>query len=174
VLDQTKAFAVCSGGAVHVYINLMGREKGGGTVSDEEYADVQSQIVALLKDLIDPDSGELVFQRVLMRDELGPLGLDHPNSGDVFAQSIPGYHLDGWRGNDLVFEQADFFGQHGYDSTLPEMHTIFIASGADVPQTGGIIPPVHIVDYASTIASILDFTPASTVDGSPISEILQP
>jgi predicted AlkP superfamily phosphohydrolase/phosphomutase len=174
VLSQTKAFAICSGGAVHVYINLVGREKGGGTIPADEYADVQAQIVDLLKDLTDPDSGEAVFQRVLTREELGPLGLDHPNSGDVFAQTIPGYHLDGWRGNDLIFDQADFYGQHGYDSSLPEMHTIFIAAGANVPQTGETIPPVRIVDYAPTIASLLDFTPASTVDGSPIPTLSQP
>ena len=174
VLNQTRAFAICSGGAVHVYINLEGREKGGGTVSEDEYADVQSQIVDLLKDLTNPDSGQAVFQRVLTREELGPLGLDHPNSGDVFAQTIPGYHLDGWRGNDFVFEPADFYGQHGYDSSLPEMHTIFIAAGADVPQTGETISPVRVVDYAPTIASLLDFMPASTVDGSPIPTLVQP
>ena len=174
VLSETKAFAICSGGAVHVYINLEGREKGGGTVPVDEYADVQSQIVELLKDLTDPNSGEAVFQRVLTRDELVPLGLEHPNSGDVFAQSIPGYHMDGWRGNDFIFEPADFYGQHGFDSNLPEMYTIFIAAGADVPQTGETIPPVRVVDYAPTIASLLDFTPASTVDGSPIPILTQP
>jgi len=174
VLNQTKAFAICSGGAVHVYINLEGREKGGGTVSADEYADVQAQIVELLKNLTDPDTGEPVFQRVLTHDELAPLGLDHPNSGDVFAQAYPGYHLDGWRGNDSVFEQADFYGQHGYDSTLPEMHTIFIAAGADVPQAGEIIPPVRVVDYAPTIASLLGFEPAPTVDGSSIPALTQP
>jgi len=139
-----------------------------------EYAEVQVQIVNLLESLTDPDTGEPVFQRVLTRDQLGPSGLDHPNSGDVFAQAFPGYHLDGWRGNEFVFEQADFYGQHGFDSSLPDMHTIFIAAGADVPQTGGTIPPVRVVDYAPTIASLLDFTPASTVDGSPIPALMQP
>lgn len=174
VVNQTKAFAICSGGAVHVYINLMGREKGGGTVSEDEYVDVQAQIVDLLQNLTDPNTGEPVFQRVLTHDELGPLGLDHPNSGDVFAQAYPGYHLDGWRGNDFIFERADFYGQHGYDSTLPEMHTIFIAAGADVPQAGEIIPFVRVVDYAPTIASLLGFAPAPTVDGSPIPALAQP
>jgi predicted AlkP superfamily phosphohydrolase/phosphomutase len=174
VVDQTRAFAICSGGAVHVYINLMGREKGGGTVSEDEYPEVQSQIVDLLKGLIDPETGEPVFQRVLTRGEFGPLGFDHPNSGDVFAQIYPGYHLDGWRGNDFIFEPADFYGQHGFDSSLPEMYTIFIAAGAGIPQTGDIISPVRVVDYAPTIASLLDFQPASTVDGLPIPTLIQP
>jgi predicted AlkP superfamily pyrophosphatase or phosphodiesterase len=174
VLDQTKAFAVCSGGAVHVYINLEGREKGYGTVSAADYDAVRNQIIGLLSDLTDPESGEAVFQRVLPHEALADLGLDSVNSGDVFAQAIPGYHLDGWRGNDEVFEKADFYGQHGYDSTLPEMHTIFIAAGADVPVQGDVIAPVRIVDYAPTIAKILGFTPAATVDGEVIPTFNQP
>ncbi len=166
VLDQTKAFAICSGGAVHVYINLVGREKGGGTVTADEYPQIQAQIADLLTHLADPETGDPVFERVLLRSELGPLGLDSANSGDVFAQAAPGYHLDGWRGNDNVFDPADFYGQHGYDSTLTEMRTIFIAAGAGVSQLSALIPPVRILDYAPTIAALLGFAPAPSVDGS--------
>jgi predicted AlkP superfamily pyrophosphatase or phosphodiesterase len=172
VLSQTKAFAICSGGAVQVYINLEGREKGGGTVPQAEYEQVQNQIIDLLKGLTDPDTGEAVFQRVLPRASLADLGLASDNSGDVFAQAIPGYHLDGWRGNDEVFEQTDFYGQHGYDSTLPEMHTIFLATGAGVPANGETIPPVRIVDYAPTIAEILGFSPAPNVEGAVIPALM--
>ena len=174
VLSKTQAFAIASGGAVHVYINLEGREKGGGVVAAGDYAAVQAQIKQLLVELKDPETGEAVFQRVLLREELAPLGLDHANSGDVFAQAYPGYHLDGWRGNDFVFEQADFYGQHGYDSSLPEMRTIFIAAGAGVAQSGAVIPPVRIVDYAPTIAGLLGFPAAPEVDGTPIQALVNP
>jgi len=33
------------------------------------------------------------------------------------------------------------------------------------PFSGETIPPVHIVDYALTIAEMLGFSPAPTVDG---------
>ena len=85
VVNQSKAFAIPSGGAVHIYINLIGREKEGGIVSAEEFPTVQAQIVDLFKGLNDPQTGEPVFQRVLQREELQPLGLYHANSGDVFA-----------------------------------------------------------------------------------------
>ena len=170
LVHKTKAFAVASGGAVHIYINLIGREKEG-TVTEEEYPQIQQQIIDLFTDLKDPQTGKPVFERVLPRSELANLGLDHPYSGDVFAQANPGYHLNGWRGKDYVFEIPDFYGQHGYDSSLPVMHTIFIAAGAGIPQTGDTIPPVHIVDYAPTIANWLGFEPAPTVDGHPIPSI---
>jgi len=174
VVNETKAFAICSGGAVHVYINLEGREKGGGTVSLDEYPEVQGQIIALLEDLTDPETGTPVFQRVLPRESLADLGLASDNSGDVFAQAVPGYHLDGWRGNDEVFEQADFYGQHGYDSTLPEVRTIFIAGGGMVPTGGDTIPPIHIVDVAPTIAEMFGFEPAPNVDGTAIPALINP
>ena len=174
VINQTKAFAICSGGSVHVYINLVGREKGGGTVSADEYPEVQEQIIALLENLMDPETGTPVFQRVLPRASLADLGLASDNSGDVFAQAVPGYHLDGWRGNDEVFEQADFYGQHGYDSTLPEVRTIFIAAGSEVSAGVETIPPVRIVDYAPTIADILGFAPAPNVDGTVIPALITP
>ncbi|HEY62115.1 MAG TPA: alkaline phosphatase family protein [Anaerolineae bacterium] len=173
VINKTKAFAVASGGAVHIYINLIGREKEG-TVTPEEYPQIQQQIIDLFTNLKDPQTGDPVFERVLPHDQLAPLGLDHPNSGDVFAQANFGYHLNGWRGKNFIFEQADFYGQHGYDSALPEMHTIFIAAGAGIPESGEPIPPVHIIDYAPTIASWLGFQPAPTVDGQPIPSLTQP
>jgi predicted AlkP superfamily phosphohydrolase/phosphomutase len=167
VANKTKAFAVASGGSVHIYINLADHEKDG-IVPLEAYTDIQQTIVDLLQDLLDPVSGEKVFQRVLPQDELSSIHLDHLNAGDVFAQAYPGYHLDGWRGNNFIFEPATFYGQHGYASSLPEMHAIFIAAGAGVHNPGEIIPPVQIVDYAPTIAQLLGFTPASSVDGIPI------
>ena len=174
VLGETRAFAIASGGGVHVYINLMGRESGGGTVSADEYPAIQQQIISLLTELVDPETGLPVFQRALPRSELASLGLNHPNSGDVFAQANPGYHLDGWRGNDFIFSPTDFYGQHGYDSSLAEMQTIFIAAGQGVPLANAVIPPLRIVDYAPTIALLLGFTPAATIDGSIIPSFMQP
>ncbi len=171
IVDETKAFAVASGGAVHIYINLIGREKEG-TVTQEEYPAIQKQIIDLFTALKDPETGKPVFERVLPRDQLASLGLDHPNSGDVFAQANFGYHLNGWRGKNFIFEPADYYGQHGYDSSLPEMHTIFFAAGAGIHQRGEIIPPVHVIDYAPTIAAWLGFASPSTVDGSPIPSLV--
>jgi predicted AlkP superfamily pyrophosphatase or phosphodiesterase len=167
VVEDTKVFAVASGGAAHIYINLIDHERYG-TVTPEEYPLIQEQIMTLFSTLVDPDTGEAVFQRVLRQDELAPVHLDHLNAGDVFVQAAPGYHLDGWRGNETIFEGADFYGQHGYDSSLPEMRAIFIAAGRGVPTTGETIPAVRIVDYAPTIAALLGFEPAGTVDGQPI------
>ena len=53
------------------------------------------------------------------------------------------------------------------------MYSIFIAAGAGIPQSGQIIPPVRIVDYAPTIAFLLEFKPAKTTEGVVIPAIAQ-
>ena len=47
---ETKAYAIPSGSAAHVYINLQNREKGG-IVPLEEYESIQNQIVQAFKDV---------------------------------------------------------------------------------------------------------------------------
>lgn len=173
VVDRTQAMAVASGGAMHVYINLQGREEDG-IVPMEDYPALQARLAALLADLTDPQTGERVFARVLTRAGLAALGLDHPHSGDVFAQVQPGYCLDGWRGQAELFTPCTSYGQHGYESSLPEMRAIFIAAGGDLPADGGMIPPVRLVDVTPTLARLLGFELARAVDGQPIGALFEP
>ncbi|MBP1694575.1 MAG: hypothetical protein H6Q37_2458, partial [Chloroflexi bacterium] len=172
-VNTTKAFAVVTGGSVNIYINLKGREKDG-IVSAEEYPQIQAQIAELLRQLTDPVSRQPVFQRVLTRQELATLHLDHSGAGDVFAQASIGYNLDDYRGKGVIFEPSKIFGSHGYDSALPEMQAFFIAAGADIPDTGTTILPVKIIDIVPTIASLLGFEPVPGLPGSPILAITNP
>lgn len=173
VVEESQTFAVASGGAVNIYINLVGRETDGIVTSDE-YPQIRDQVMDLFATLSDPNTGELIFQRVLAHEELDQLDLDHPNSGDVFAQAFPGYNLNGWRGWSTVFDTPRYYGQHGYDSELPEMQGIFLAAGIGIPDTGGVLQPVSVLDYAPTIAGLLGFEPAATVDGVAIEGIVYP
>jgi predicted AlkP superfamily phosphohydrolase/phosphomutase len=173
VVERSKAIAVASGGAMNVYINLAGREENG-IVPAAGYAAVHQQVIDLFAGLLDSETGEPVFQHVVTGDDLAALGLGHPNSGDVFAQARPGYNLDGYRGLDELFTPSRFYGQHGYSSSLPEMQTPFIAAGAGVPSLSEDIPPVSILDLAPTLAALLGFEPAVTVDGEAIPAIVHP
>lgn len=173
VVDRTKAVAFTSGSSVNIYINLRGRERDG-IVPPEEYLSIQNEIIQQLKSLTDPITGLPVFQRVLSRGELAEIHLDHPLAGDVFAQANLGYTLDDWRGNDQVFGPANYLGGHGFDSAAPEMHTLFIAAGGGIPHSESLLPPIRIIDYAPTIAALLDFAPSSNITGQPIPALLMP
>lgn len=166
-VSRSKALAVASGAAAHVYLNL-NTEEVDGIVPPEEGAALQEQVIALFQALTDPQTGAPVFARVLPKSALPELHLDHPHSGEIFLQAAPGFTLDDERGVRSIFAPAQIYGQHGYDCTEPAMHAFFIAAGAGISPVGRVIPPVHVVDYAPTIAAILGFPLNDAVDGQPI------
>jgi len=164
VVDESKALAFTSGGAMHIYINLVNHERDG-FVPHDEYQVIKEQIIDLFLSLRDPETGEDIFQTVLPNDELGSIGLDHPNSGDIFAQAYPGYNLDSWRGKDYGFSPSTLLGQHGYDFQDPDMWGIFIAAGYSIQHMEQDIPPVNLIDIAPSIAELLHIRPSATSDG---------
>lgn len=170
-VTKTKANAVTSGGTVHVYVNLAGREQNG-SVPQSDYAKVQAEIMRVLGEIKDPSDGQAVFTRILRREELPALHLDSPNAGDVVAQVRLGFYPSFQRDAATVFEPTEFFGQHGYDSSLPEMRAIFVAAGPNI-RAGAHPGPVRVVDIAPTVARLLGFEPATTVDGRSLIDILK-
>lgn len=164
VVEESKALAFTSGGSMHIYINLIDHEREG-FVDHVEYQAIKEQIIDLYLSLRDPDSGEDIFQTVLAIDDLGSIGLDHPNSGDIFAQAYPGYNLDSWRGKDYVYSPSTLLGQHGFDNQSPDMWGIFIAAGHGIHNLEQDIDPINLIDIAPSIARFLDISPSATSDG---------
>lgn len=155
-LDERRSQAVgfASGGAANVYIHLQGKSPGG-IVAPEDYREVQDRIVAAFEALTDPASGERVFARVVRHQDLEVLHLDNENSGDVFVQANLGYYPSDWRGEEEVLKPIEYpLGQHGYDSSLPEMRAIFIAAGNGIKEEA-VIGPVRLIDVAPTVARTL-------------------
>ena len=162
--DTSKVRAVTSGPAVNVYINLQGRE-AGGTVTREEYLELQDQIAAALRDLVDANPNYVSGQPVRVFDQVHqrptPQNIASPqfglstnnvigqDSGDVFAVLRLGYNFDGIQ-TPVVQRLGDaqaatpflsvpnFYGAHGYDPRLPDMSAIFFAAGTRrVPSASG-------------------------------------
>jgi len=84
---STRAYAL---GLSHIYVNQRGRERLGCVEPGGEYARLCREIAARLVQLRDPESGESVVSRVLLRDELysGPC-IDR--SGDLVVAFRRGY-----------------------------------------------------------------------------------
>lgn len=166
--SKTKAIAFASGGCAHIYINLQGREQSG-LVSPDDYAKVQMQIVQALQSAKDAD-GQAIFARILKHDELQAIHLESSNSGDVFVQATPGYGLLDDVGAKKTLTTSVENAAAGFDSTLPEMHGIFITAG-DGLASDKVIPRVFVIDIAPTIARMLQLQLSSTVDGHALEDI---
>jgi predicted AlkP superfamily phosphohydrolase/phosphomutase len=113
-----------------------------------------------------------VIRRIVNKNDLDTLHLDHLHSGDLFVQANPGYNLDSHRGWDNIFSNTGYAGQHGYDCTLPEMAAIFIAAGPGIPATGQVIPDLHIVDVAPSLLLLLGLPLDTEMDGAPIPALI--
>ncbi len=135
LVTGTSAFAVGSGGVVHVYV-VPGHE----------------DLLPGLRDLFTgwTVGGERPIERVLSRQEAAGIGLDSPNSGDLILFLHEGYAA----GNNLkegkVSGPANVLGVHGYLNTNPDMHGIYMALGAGIrPGSAGT---VQNIDVAGRVA----------------------
>ncbi|NCS19238.1 MAG: hypothetical protein GPJ15_03965 [Microcystis aeruginosa G11-06] len=188
---------VTGSSTVNIYINLQGREPGNNGVSVSRYRELQQQIVDVLRGVVDTNPNYVngpvpVFDNIFTReipdnatveDVINASGeFIGQDTGDVFAQLSLGYTFNGFQrdirrkddlppasGQEPLFSVPTFYGDHGYDSNLPEMKASFIAAGPDFnPTTLAGLTEIRSIDIAPTILDILDVEPASTVDGESI------
>jgi len=105
----------------------------------------------------------LAHARAYARDETPARWHMNANvrGGEVLVVAEPGYVVAKGAG-DRVIDR----GNHGWDSTDPAMHGIFVAAGPQISAAGTIAPfeSVHVYPF---LASLLRLTRAPTGDGDP-------
>ena len=170
IVEQSQAIAFSSGGAAHIYINLAGRERAG-IVSQEAYADLQGRIIEALDRLVDPVSGEPIFERIMRQDEVLALGIGGPYAGDVFVQARPGYLLSDQREAQEIFEPVTYYGQQGYRSDLPAMWGGLVAVGRGI-VSGSEIDLIDLTDIAPTLCNLLGIPQPPSMIGEPLEVLL--
>ncbi|WP_218081726.1 alkaline phosphatase family protein [Anthocerotibacter panamensis] len=182
--------ATTAGPAVNIYISTQGRESNGAVSTDPtatpNYTALQSQVVAALRAAVDTNptytlgGSRPLFATVTPRPlptATGTNTLIGQDGGDVLAILNLGYNFDGTQNpvvlrqgdtsptsGQLVLSQPNFYGAHGYSSSLPIMSAIFYAAGPNI-LSGPDLRAVSNIDVAPTILSILGVTPAPTVQG---------
>ena len=178
--------AVTVGGAANVYINLQGREPTG-IVPLEQYESLQDEIVKVFAAVNDLVTNEPVFQIILKKPHAEDILKKTSNfnangssknqkhdfhvfggdTGDVLIVARPGYNFDfNARTGSAVgnfFQSSTFFGQHGYDPTLPEMKAIFYAAGPDFKAKK--LKEIDNIDVAPTVADLLGIEPPADAQG---------
>ena len=186
-----------SGPAANVYVNLAGRESGG-TVDATTYQALVTAISDYFRTATDPNpnfdyslSKKHIFTDVVARpSDCGQPGFcTSPtvgqDQGDVFAMMAEGYNFDGTQNpgvarlgdpaydpSSSVFSVANFYGAHGNNPNLPDLSASFFAAGPNI-RANVVVKKMHNVDVAPTIEKILGVTPAPTVDGTAVTQILR-
>ena len=128
-----------------IFVNLAGREPRG-IVPLEQYQQTREQLRDDLLKLKDPDTGDPVIAKVIMREDLyWPTGQSQPHkttpeqaalTGGVFGRAadmiaVPhdGYDLKLGLAGDRVFVKTQLEGMHTYDDALA------VARGIELPQS---------------------------------------
>jgi len=174
-LDVAKA--CWAGGALQVYLQLVGRdpdprtqaEKDAGVpdprLTSTQYADARAAIVAKYEGLTDPDHpGWTVIDSVYLKEETrylddgvgGTINMLHPTrTGDVVVFAYPPYQWDAATPGQLI-APSHFFGQHGYEPKLQDlanginMRAAFMAAGPGIAHRA--VADVRAIDLAPSLS----------------------
>ena len=173
-----KAKACFAGGALQVYLNVVGRDPAG-TLQQVPAADVAATVQRIrdaftaLKDPTDwsgdgKAEGWKVIDRTYTKAEAryipnGPgstADMAHPSrTGDLVVFSAPPYQFDAATPGTLIARSA-FFGQHGYVPDVQDlksntnMRATFLAGGDAIER--GEVDDIRSIDLAPTAAFLLD------------------
>ncbi len=176
-----------------IYVNLQGREPHG-IVPQSEYESVRDEIVARFSDLVDPDDGKPVLDRIYRREEVlsGPQAVDAPDlfpvcreysyelSDGLYSPRV----LDDYRALPRGFHHMDgIFGiagpgiepRSGLKASLYDvMPTALYLAGLKVPEVDGRVLsewlPQAMVASAPPVVEAMDLPLAgSGAEASPYS-----
>lgn len=163
-IDWTKTKAYAIGNVGMIYINLEGRQPWGIVRSGKEYEEVRNEITRRLREIIDPETGNIIDVRIFKKEEVysGP-----------YLESAPDilYHMSKYIQSTSIWEEAEWgttthSGQHAQKG-------IFIASGPDIKNNGAKLSGLKIYDIAPTILHWFGLPIARDIDGKVLTEIFR-
>jgi len=175
---HTKAFSLGID-STNIFINVKGRFPDGIVGEGQEYEALRGEIIQKLGDLVDPDTGEKVVQRVYRREEL--------YEGDCLNKAPD--LLVTWR--DFEYNTRRAYGREGDDlfgsslafsdvsdhSSLQKSGThhlngIFISKGPFIRQLEGV-QGARIIDLAPTMLYLLGERIPEDMDGTVLEGIFK-
>ena len=122
-----------------VYVNLKGREPRGSVEPGVEYERVRRQIAEELLKLRNPNNGELVIERVEMRETLYGDNA-HAVAPDLVALARPGYDLKDQVSGRELFKKPALKGMPAYDDAF-----LFVDKPVTLPEDLKIYDATRIV-----------------------------
>jgi predicted AlkP superfamily phosphohydrolase/phosphomutase len=166
-IDWTKTKAYSFGNVGQVFINLRGREPQGIVEPGEEYEELREQIISMLAELRDPETGIQVIEHIYRREEVYsgeqanelpdivmlPLNMEYGATG-----------LSAFVSNRVVAPSFAYSGSH-------RMEGVFMLSGHGV-RPGLVVEGAQIVDVAPTILHLLGLPVPTDMDGRVLTEAL--
>lgn len=150
---DTKAYSLIPG---RIFVNLRGREPAGSVEPGEAYERVRRELADQLLEMTDPDTGERIIEKVVMREEVYRPGRRdvYERAADLFALPYDGYDLKGNVNKTTLTEKSALVGMHTfYDAML-------YIRGEEIVKED-----LSIVDLMPTILQIMGVPIPAELDG---------
>ena len=165
--SRTRAYSV--GYIGQIYVNLAGRDPQGVVAPGAEYEQTLAELTDALMQMVDPEDGLPVVERVLRKEEVYS-GRHLADAPDLLVQM---------RGFSYITRQAFEFGRTGQVFAPPPTQEtgghrpegILLASGAGI-LPGQRLESARIEDMAPTILYLLGCPVPSDMDGRVLAEII--
>jgi predicted AlkP superfamily phosphohydrolase/phosphomutase len=132
---RTKAFGLIPG---RLYLNVRGREPAG--IVDPASADtIENELIEALGQLVFPETGEHVIERVYRREELYR-GQQLGRAPDLVAVPVRGFDLKDGYGKPSVWTSSALNGMHTYDDAF--LLTSFPVTQDRRPWVADVMPTI--------------------------------
>ncbi len=135
------------------YISVRGREYRGCVSPGAEYEGLRKEISEGLLNIRDPETGEQVIDRVMMREELYR-GDAYDVSPDFVAVPARGYDLKGGFEKNVLLERGPVNGTHTFDDAMFYINRRKVREGE-----------LHVVDVMPTLLDAMGLEIPENVDG---------
>jgi predicted AlkP superfamily pyrophosphatase or phosphodiesterase len=109
--------------------------------------------------------------KIASRDEFANYGIGDPRRDPYAPDLVLFAKLGYYFGDTAAGGKKELRGSHGYDSTLPDMQAVFVASGAGI-KPGTKLGPIENTSVAPTIARLLGVE-LPTAEGKVLTEALE-
>lgn len=155
-----------------IYINLKDREPEG-IVNQADYESAREQIIATLKQLRDPQDGQLVVDQIFKREELfnGP----YLNKTPDLVVVMRDFSYITRNGYELGAEHANIFSSPlTHESGSHRLDGILIAQGPTIREGGQTVSDANIIDLTPTILHLLNCAIPQFVEGQVLKDLLKP
>jgi len=149
---ESKAYSLVPG---RIYINLKGREERGSVPQGHPYEDLREELVHRLGGLSEPQTGEVLVQKVYKREELYA-GPRVPLAPDLIIEPAEGYDFKANLDGPGLIGPPDLPGTHALEGAF-----LFLS---DVKQFAEG-PSPSLVDVAPTLLTLLEGGLPAGLDG---------
>ena len=166
---KTKAYGCKITGITAININLRGREPQGIVEAGQEYEDLREEIIAKLRRLTDPESGETVMAEVYRNDEIY-WGANMDKTPDIVGVPTHKYRTGPGEFAKSVFAAnvtSEVAGAH-----FAQPNGILIAHGPHI-KGGERIEAARLIDIAPTVLHMMGLPVPQDMDGRVLKELFK-